>query len=140
MPRTKHSRWYDVHNLTFHLHRTVGVEVRVPPDPAGSPTSIVRKAFEDLPSSVDVGLRRVLSALAAGPLHGYAVIKEVSRLSADRVQLAAGTLYAALDRLSDEGLVEGRPRGDCRWQAPSVLPAHRSGRLRTGRRGRADEP
>jgi PadR family transcriptional regulator PadR len=48
----------------------------------------------------------ILSALAAGPLHGYAVIKEVSRLSADRVHLAAGTLYAALDRLSDEGMVE----------------------------------
>jgi PadR family transcriptional regulator PadR len=34
------------------------------------------------------------------------VIKEVSRLSADTAHLAAGTLYAALDRLSDEGLVE----------------------------------
>ena len=56
------------------------------------------------------GLRRpsflILSALALGPLHGYAVIKEVARLSADSVHLAAGTLYAALDRLSDEGLVE----------------------------------
>jgi DNA-binding PadR family transcriptional regulator len=48
----------------------------------------------------------ILSALAAGPLHGYAVIKEVSRLSGDTVHLAAGTLYAALDRLSDEGLLE----------------------------------
>ena len=48
----------------------------------------------------------ILSALAARPLHGYAVIREVSRLSDDRVRLAAGTLYAALDRLSDEGLVE----------------------------------
>ena len=48
----------------------------------------------------------ILSALALGPLHGYAVIKEVVRLSQDTVHLAAGTLYAALDRLSDEGLVE----------------------------------
>ncbi|GAB3807196.1 hypothetical protein GCM10027605_37060 [Micromonospora zhanjiangensis] len=48
----------------------------------------------------------ILSALAAGPLHGYAVIKEVARLSADTVHLAAGTLYAALDRLVGEGLVE----------------------------------
>jgi len=60
----------------------------------------------------------ILSALAAGPLHGYAVIKEVSRLSDDQVRLAAGTLYAALDRLTDEDLIEvdreetvnGRPR------------------------------
>ncbi|MBL7253443.1 helix-turn-helix transcriptional regulator [Actinoplanes sp. LDG1-01] len=48
----------------------------------------------------------ILSALAPAPLHGYAVIKEVARLSADQKRLAAGTLYAALDRLSDEGLVE----------------------------------
>src|SRR3954451_24269485 len=56
------------------------------------------------------GMRRpsflILSALAAGPLHGYAVIKEVSRLSADTVHLAAGTLYAALARVSDQGMVE----------------------------------
>ena len=48
----------------------------------------------------------ILSALAPTPLHGYAVIKEVARLSDDRTRLAAGTLYAALDRLSDEGLVQ----------------------------------
>jgi PadR family transcriptional regulator, regulatory protein PadR len=48
----------------------------------------------------------ILSALAPVPLHGYAVIKEVARLSGDQTRLAAGTLYAALDRLSDEGLVE----------------------------------
>ena len=48
----------------------------------------------------------ILSALAVGPLHGYAVIKEVARLSDDTVRLGAGTLYAALDRLSDDGLVE----------------------------------
>lgn len=47
----------------------------------------------------------VLTALLDGPLHGYAVIKQVERLSEGRVRLAAGTLYAALDRLTDEGLV-----------------------------------
>ncbi len=48
----------------------------------------------------------VLTALLDGPLHGYAVIKRVERLSDGRVRLAAGTLYAALDRLTDEGLVD----------------------------------
>ncbi|MEU7867696.1 PadR family transcriptional regulator [Dactylosporangium sp. NPDC049140] len=47
----------------------------------------------------------ILTALAARPLHGYAVIQEVEQLSAGRVQLPAGTLYAALDRLTAEGLV-----------------------------------
>lgn len=47
----------------------------------------------------------VLLALAAGPLHGYAVITAVSELSDGAVTLGPGTLYGALDRLSGEGLV-----------------------------------
>ena len=73
--------------------------------PAGVPDSTINCILAAMAS-----MRRpsflILSALAAGPLHGYAVIKEVSRLSADTVHLAAGTLYAALDRLGDEGMVE----------------------------------
>jgi PadR family transcriptional regulator PadR len=48
----------------------------------------------------------VLAALLDEPLHGYAIIKRVGELSADQVRLAAGTLYATLDRLADTGLVE----------------------------------
>jgi len=47
----------------------------------------------------------VLSALANGRKHGYAVITEISELSDGRVRLRPGTLYAALDRLREEGLV-----------------------------------
>jgi PadR family transcriptional regulator len=47
----------------------------------------------------------ILTALAGEPLHGYGVIQEVSRLSSGRVALRPGTLYGALDRLSEQGLV-----------------------------------
>jgi DNA-binding PadR family transcriptional regulator len=47
----------------------------------------------------------ILTALAGEPLHGYGVIQEVNRLSGGRVVLRPGTLYGALDRLSDQGLV-----------------------------------
>jgi DNA-binding PadR family transcriptional regulator len=47
----------------------------------------------------------ILTALAGGPLHGYAVIQEVAALSSNRVKLRPGTLYGALDRLNDDGLV-----------------------------------
>lgn len=47
----------------------------------------------------------VLTALADGPLHGYGVIQEVSALSQGETVLGAGTLYGALDRLSERGLV-----------------------------------
>ncbi|TDB81775.1 PadR family transcriptional regulator [Micromonospora sp. KC721] len=46
-----------------------------------------------------------LAALMDGPLHGYAIIKRAEELSGGRVRMAAGTLYAALDRLSAEGLL-----------------------------------
>jgi len=47
----------------------------------------------------------VLAALLAGPLHGYAIIKRAEEMSGGRVRLATGTLYTALDRLTEEGYV-----------------------------------
>jgi PadR family transcriptional regulator, regulatory protein PadR len=52
----------------------------------------------------------ILTALADGPKHGYALISEADELSDGRVRLRVGTLYAALDRLGREGLVE--PSGE----------------------------
>ena len=48
----------------------------------------------------------ILTALAAGPQHGYGVIQDVSRISEGQVELKAGTLYGVLDRLRADGLVE----------------------------------
>ena len=48
----------------------------------------------------------VLTALVPRPLHGYALLDEVEEVSGGRVRLRVGTLYAVLDRLTDEGLVE----------------------------------
>jgi DNA-binding PadR family transcriptional regulator len=48
----------------------------------------------------------VLTALAGGPQHGYAVIEDIAGMTGGRVRLRAGTLYAALDRLRTEGLIE----------------------------------
>jgi len=48
----------------------------------------------------------VLASLLDGPLHGYAITKRAEAVSDGRVRLTAGTLYAALDRLLGQGLVE----------------------------------
>jgi DNA-binding PadR family transcriptional regulator len=48
----------------------------------------------------------ILTSLAAGPQHGYAIMADAERVSGGRVRLRAGTLYAALDRLRSDGLVE----------------------------------
>lgn len=48
----------------------------------------------------------ILTALAAGAQHGYGIIIDVRAISGGRVQLKAGTLYAALDRLRAEHSIE----------------------------------
>ena len=47
----------------------------------------------------------ILTALASGAQHGYGIMTDVARISDGRVRLRAGTLYAALDRLTADGLV-----------------------------------
>ena len=48
----------------------------------------------------------ILAALQHEPGHGYAILSRVAALSGDRVRLATGTLYQALDRLTRDGLIE----------------------------------
>ncbi|MBM2617145.1 helix-turn-helix transcriptional regulator [Actinoplanes sp. LDG1-06] len=48
----------------------------------------------------------ILAALQHEPGHGYAIMSRVAELSQERVSLATGTLYQALDRLTKEGLIE----------------------------------
>ncbi len=48
----------------------------------------------------------ILTALAAGSQHGYGIIIDVAGISDGRVRLRAGTLYTALDRLREDGLIE----------------------------------
>ena len=55
-----------------------------------------------LPSS---SLHLVL-ALLDGELHGYALMGRVAELSDGSVRMGPGTLYGALNRLVDEGLIE----------------------------------
>jgi DNA-binding PadR family transcriptional regulator len=48
----------------------------------------------------------ILTALASGSRHGYAIITDVNEISRGRVVLRAGTLYSALDRLRHDQLIE----------------------------------
>ena len=47
----------------------------------------------------------ILTALAARPLHGYGIVQSVIDLSDGEVKLRPGTLYGALDRLDQQGLI-----------------------------------
>ena len=48
----------------------------------------------------------ILTALAAGSQHGYGIITDVQAISGGSVRLKAGTLYAALERLRADKLIE----------------------------------
>jgi DNA-binding PadR family transcriptional regulator len=57
----------------------------------------------------------VLVALADGETHGYAIMKEVERLTDGAVRLSTGTLYGIIKRLLADGLViesQHRPAPD----------------------------
>lgn len=47
----------------------------------------------------------ILLSLSNNEKHGYAILKDVATLSSGRVQLSTSTLYEALARLLDQGLV-----------------------------------
>src|SRR5262245_31151085 len=47
----------------------------------------------------------VMPALAAGAQHGYSILREVERRSHGAVTLHPGTLYRALARLLESGLI-----------------------------------
>jgi DNA-binding PadR family transcriptional regulator len=48
----------------------------------------------------------ILASLADQPRHGYALLQDIQQMSDDRVILSTGTLYGALRRLLEEGLIE----------------------------------
>ena len=50
----------------------------------------------------------VLAALSAGPAHGYAIIEEIRRRSSGTFDLPEGTIYPALHRLEQAGLLASR--------------------------------
>ena len=54
----------------------------------------------------------ILSSLADGPKHGYALTKDIEAFAG--VRLAPGTLYEALSRLEGQGLIEALESHDRR--------------------------
>ena len=49
----------------------------------------------------------VLKLLTAGAQHGWAISHSIRQASGDLLQVSQGSLYPALHRLEDDGLIEG---------------------------------
>ena len=54
----------------------------------------------------------ILSSLAGGEKHGYAMMEDIQVMTG--VRLGAGTLYGAITRLEQAGLIEALPANDRR--------------------------
>ena len=67
----------------------------------------------------------ILLSISSGPLHGYAIMKDVRSLSRERIILSTGTLYGALKRLLDQGWIvradESEPASDQRERKAYML-------------------
>jgi len=53
-----------------------------------------------------------MASLAGGEKHGYAIMEDVQQMAG--VHLGPGTLYGALTRLEEHGLIEALPTSDRR--------------------------
>ena len=69
----------------------------------------------------------VLTSLSSGPKHGYALIKDIDAFAG--VTLGPGTLYGAIAKLEQAGLVEALP-GEGR-RKPYRITAQGAADLRT---------
>lgn len=65
---------------------------------------------DQLPLTVPVF--QILLSLVDGERHGYALIADIDARTAGEVRLTASTLYGAVARMLDGGLVEETPTGD----------------------------
>ena len=82
--------------------------------------------IDQLPLSVPAF--QILLSLVGQDLHGYAIVKDIETRTEGEVSLTASTLYGAIARMLDAGLLEER-------DADSESPRRRTYRLtRAGRR------
>ena len=75
---------------------------------------------------------QILLALAARDRHGYLIRKAVEQQTDGAMKLGPGTLYAAIRRLEDAGLVEESP-----WRPDADLDDRRRRYYRLTKTGRA---
>lgn len=50
----------------------------------------------------------ILQVVAPGPLHGYAIAQRLQQLSKEALQVQQGSLYPALHRLEQAGMIKSR--------------------------------
>jgi len=55
---------------------------------------------------------QILLSLSGGPLHGYGIMLDVDERTGGEMTLGSGTLYAAIQRLEEDGWIRPVPAPD----------------------------
>lgn len=79
----------------------------------------------------------VLSALADGPRHGYAIAQEINTRTQNSLKFKQGTLYPVLHTLEQSGLVVGEWRHDTGTRPRLVYAITEAGRAALAQRAHA---
>jgi DNA-binding PadR family transcriptional regulator len=90
------------------IHRRPIYDVSVPEAPAGNGRTAPLGSFGRYAGPATL----ILSSLADGPKHGYALTKDIENFAG--IRLAPGTLYEALSRLEAQGMIEALAAEDRR--------------------------
>ena len=87
---------------------------------------LTRAAKADLPQGVlDLLLLKVL---ALEPLHGYAIAQRLRQISGHAIQVTQGSLYPALHRLENRGLLDAEWKPSATGRESKIYRLTRKGR------------
>jgi DNA-binding PadR family transcriptional regulator len=116
------------------FHRQAIYDLTVPRSPADEPAAAPGPATLGTFGRYAGPATLILSSLAAGPKHGYALTKDIEQFAG--LRLAPGTLYEALSRLEGQGLIEALASQDRRrpYQLTAAGAAALRGHLADQRR------
>ncbi len=74
----------------------------------------------------------ILTVVALGPIHGYAISQRLQQISKDFFQVPEGSLYPALHRLEDRGWLQAKWEETDSGREVKVYTLTRTGRKRLG--------
>jgi len=72
----------------------------------------------------------ILKVVALGPIHGYAISQRIQMISKDFFQVQQGSLYPALHRLEDRGLLQAEWKATETGREAKFYALTRKGRQR----------
>jgi hypothetical protein len=100
--------------LAFAKHNENGLEISLAPNCPIWDNYVMRSTRHVVPAKAEAKLGHysdppmlVLASLANGPKHGHAMVEDIVHLCGTR--LGPGTLYGAIARLDQQGLIEPLP-------------------------------